>query len=97
MGASGVNSELVRREGASIYINVSVMGREGLTDWRRERGVGWGSTAPVIAAQVGNTGELLLFARLRCFNQRSAGLRRRWEVPANVGRRERSRGHQHPR
>lgn len=39
-GRVSCESGLVRREGASIYINVSVMGGEGLTDWRRERGVG---------------------------------------------------------
>ena len=43
----------VRREGANIYINVARVGRE-------EREVGRGSTAPVTAAQVGDTGELLL-------------------------------------
>lgn len=43
----------VPREGANIYINVPWVGRGG-------REVGRGSAAPVIAAYVGNTGELLL-------------------------------------
>lgn len=36
----------VRREGASVYINVSGVGLEGLTDWKREKRGGAGVYSP---------------------------------------------------
>lgn len=51
----------VRREGACVYINVSGVGLEGLTVWKREKRGGAGVYSPVVIADlVGNTGEWLL-------------------------------------